>query len=331
MTSDTTVRFSREGNTLTLYHPLIAAEWRWNDQGRIDFTRFDHTATGASWLTTEPPEPLFQLGVDGYGGNVHHFGPNRAVSAGEIVDVQVNTVEPRGCTGASITIDLATAPQGAGDEWHPAPLTVTWHVQAHPDHPVIRQWFEVTNTADETLTITRLPVLLATLAGTSAGLTAHSGLDRRQRLREGEGSDWLTWNVLPLGPGVTGSFESGYRRTATWLGLTSAEGGAGLFAGWESNAAGRCEYGDLHGFGDCGIDVWLEPQYRLDPGATLTGPAAFLGAADGDLDELSYRCHRFVEDVIARPMPDDERFPYIAFNSWGYGDRIDDASMRRCF
>jgi alpha-galactosidase len=30
-------------------------------------------------------------------------------------------------------------------------------------------------------------------------------------------------------------------------------------------------------------------------------------------------------------MPRDERFPYVAFNSWGYGDRIDDASMRRCF
>ncbi len=327
------VCFVHAGNTLTLHHPLIEAAWQWSEHGRIDFSRFDHTASGRSWLTSEPPEPFFLLGVDGFGGRYHHFGPNRAVSAGTIVDVQVNRVEQRGCTGASITIDLSDATPGLdhGDPtWRPAPVLVTWHVQAHPDHPVIRQWFDITNTGGEPVTITRLPVLLATLDGTSAGLTAHSGLDRRQRLRVGEGSDWITWSSLPLGPGVTGSFESGYRRTATWLGLTRDDGG-GLFAGWESNAAVHCEYGDLHGMGECGVDLWLEPQYRLQPGATLNGPVAFLGAADGDLDEVSYRTHRFVEDVVALPIPGDERFPYVAFNSWGYGDRIDDASMRRCF
>jgi alpha-galactosidase len=113
------------------------------------------------------------------------------------------------------------------------------------------------------------------------------------------------------------------------LGLTT-EDGPGLFAGWETNSRAFCDYGDLHGTGECAVDVWLEPNYRLSPGSTLVGPAGFLGAVEGDLDEVSYRTHRFVEDVIARPV-DDPRFPYAAFNSWGYGPDIDDASMRVCF
>ncbi len=327
-----------DARTLTLTHPLIDAEWRWNERGRVDFARFDHRLSGKSWLADEPVDPLFLLGVAGYGDRFHTFDDHRTVFFGTIGDVQVNGAAPRGCIESSLTIDLSREPEVAErppiyDDtpraFHPVPVRVTWHIQVHPDHAVLRQWFEVTNTGDEDLTITRLPVLIADLKGGSAGLTAHSGLDRTHRFRKQEGADWFTWRTLPLAPGVTDRIESGHRQAATWLGLTT-DTGPGLFLGWEANARANCDYGDLHGTGACSLDVWLEPEYRLAPGQTLTGPAAFLGAADGDLDEVSYRTHRFVEDVIAMPVA-DERFPYVTFNSWGYGDRIDDASMRRCF
>ena len=327
-----------EARTLTLSHPLISAAWSWTDRGRIDFRRFDHLPSGASWLADEQHDPLFLLGVAGYGERFHTFDDHRAVCFGTIGEARIDEDAPRGCVQASLAIDLSREPASAElppvhDDtpraFHPVPATVTWHIQSHSDHAAIRQWFEVTNTGDETLTITRLPVLLAGLRGSAASLTTHSGLDRKHRFRKQEGADWFTWQTLPLGPGVTGTIESGHRRAATWLGLTT-EDGPGLFVGWEANTRATCDYGDLHGTGACGIDVWLEPAYRLDPGQTLTGPAAFLGAADGDLDELSYRTHRFVEDVIAMPVA-DQRFPYVAFNSWGYGPKIDDASMRACF
>lgn len=334
------VRFAHdpERRTLTLVHPLVAAEWRWDERGRIDFTRFDHLPSGTSWLAEPQPDPLFLLGVAGYGDRFHTFDDHRAVFFGTVGDVRVNEPADRGCVGASLTIDLAMRPQAAEDPpiyddtpraYHPVPVRVTWHVQAHPAHAVVRQWFEVTNTGDAEVTITRLPILVAGLRGTSATLTAHSGLDRMHRFRKQEGADWFSWRTLPLAPGVVDRIESGHRKAATWLGLTT-EAGPGLFAGWEVNARAFCDYGDLHGTGSCGIDISLEPAYRLAPGQVLTGPAAFLGAADGDVDEISYRTHRFVEDVIARPVA-DPRFPYVAFNSWGYGPRIDDASMRRCF
>jgi hypothetical protein len=335
-----TVAFTHDEDTrsLVLTHPSLRAAWRWNERGRIDFSHLDDLRTGTSWLADEPHNPLFLLGVAGYGDRFHTFDDHRAVFFGTIGDVRVNQPAPRGCVGATLTIDLSRPPEVAETPpihddtpraFHAVPVTVTWHVQAHADHAVVRQWFEVTNTGDEDVTITRLPVLLAGLRGSAAALTAHSGLDRKHRFRKQEGADWFTWQTLPLGPGVVGTIESGHRRAATWLGLT-ADAGSGLFAGWEANTRATCEYGDLHGTGACGIDVWLELEYRLAPGQTLTGPVGFLGVTNGDLDEISYRTHRFVEDVIAKPVA-DPRFPYVAFNSWGYGPNIDDASMRQCF
>ena len=307
-----------ERRTLTLDHPQITARWSWSETGRINFDRFDHLTSGKSWIAPTPDDPIFVLQVHGIGHQYHPFDVHRELFVGEVVAVAVDEVRPRGCIGASITLELSQAS-----------IRVTFRVEAHPDHAMIRQWFEFENIGEESLTITRLPIFLANLAGTSAGLTAHSGLDRRHRFRKEEGADWFTWNSLPLGPGVAEIIRTGHRNAATWLGLTS-EDGPGLFIGWEANTATVCSYGDIHGTGSSAIDVWLEPEYVLQPGATLNSPAGFLGATEGDLDELSYRTYRFAEAVIAREV-EDERFPYVAFNSWGYGAKIDESSMRVCF
>ena len=334
------IRFihNEDDRTLALEHPLISARWSWDDQGRISFDRLIHEEPGTSWLMETPDDPLYLLGVEGHGARFNAFDAYRPVHRGDIAEVRINEPGERGCVSASLRISLDREPAGAeptpvADDraypFHAVPLEITWTVHAHPDHAVLRQWFAITNVGNTPLTITRLPLLLANLQGTSARLTAHSGLDRRHRLRKQEGADWFTWQTLPLGPGVVNSIRSGHRREATWLGLTTDDG-PGLFLGWEANTQATCDYGDLHGTGNCTLDVSIEPRYVLQPGATLTGPPAFLGCANGDLDEVSYRTQRFVEAVIAQPV-DDERFPFVAFNSWGYGAEIDDASMRQCF
>lgn len=320
MVHSPSVNFAYEENNrmLTLDHPLMTAAWSWSDDHGIRFDQLFHEPSGTSWISSSRADPLFLLGVVGYGEKNNAFDKHHEMRSGKVTSVRVNETAERGCIGASL--DIAMSEVSA---------KVTWHVQAHPHHAVLRQWFEITNTGGEVLTITRLPILLATLTGTAAGFTAYSGLERRHWFRKQEWPDWFTWQSLRLHPGVASTIHSGYRQEATWLGLLS-EGGPGIFVGWESNAAATCDYGDLHGSGNCSIDVYLNPEYALEPGETLTGPAAFLGASDGDLDELCFRSHRFVEEVVAKPV-DDERFPYVAFNSWGYGPDIDDASMRVCF
>lgn len=221
--------------------------------------------------------------------------------------------------GAQVTV----AVRSAG-----LPILARWTMQAFDEHATVRQWVELT--ASEHTTVERLPVFAASFGTAANGLEAHCGLDRRPYRGAGRGrADWYTWRSVPLGPGVVDAVRSGHRREATWLGMVAPGGGPGIYLGWESNAQATCEFGDLTGDGRVGVDCALYPSYRLEAGATLTGPAGFVGLAHGDLDELSYRCHRFVDDVLARRV-DDSRFPYVEFNSWGYGADIDADGMRQC-
>ena len=116
------------------------------------------------------------------------------------------------------------------------PIELTWHIQAFPNHAVIRQWAEIRNTGSSPLTLDEVPILRFVLGRAPAELTADYGLERI-RYRDGRGrADWHTWNTQTLRAGNRIQIHSGYTRNATWLGLTSASDGPGLFAGWESNA-----------------------------------------------------------------------------------------------
>jgi alpha-galactosidase len=42
-----------------------------------------------------------------------------------------------------------------------------------------------------------------------------------------------------------------------------------------------------------------------------------------------YRTQRFAEAVLAKPAPDPENFPYVAWDSFGYDTKVDEATLRR--
>ncbi len=149
------------------------------------------------------------------------------------------------------------------------------------------------------------------------------------------------WSVLPparnfevsrtpLENGQPVTLQSGAGQPeCTWL-ATRAENGRGLFAGWEFDGRVRAtvrydsdsrqlnlaaEISDLH--------------HPLNPGDEFQIPPAFLGVYRGDWDEPGFRTQRFVEDVLAKPSPDKTRFPYVVWDSWGYGEDIDERLLRR--
>lgn len=306
---------------LMLAHPLIQAAWTWDAQGHIHATHLSHVPTSTEWI-----DPTFRSQLYRPWFRTTESGTRDAeslLSGPSHPDLQppTTTVEPDG--RAHATWQMTPTDQ---------PLGLTWHLEAFPDHAVIRQWVEIINNGSETVAIPDLPVFFWVFGAGPRPLTAHSGLERRHYRGRDEWPDWFTWNTQELSTGAVGRVHSGYRRAATWLALTSPNDGPGLVVGWESNAQATCNYGDLNGDGSLILDCALHPDYQLAPGQTLTGPAGFTLLAAGDLDELSYRCHRFVDEVLAwRAEEQDERFPHVTFNSWGYGADIDDASMRRCF
>jgi alpha-galactosidase len=308
-----TFGFSTADGQLTLRHPQLLSEWSWND-GRITWDRLNQTPTATSWLDAVATSPLFVLGFkDGRGEHL-----DVGLIAGLIGEP---VIELRADGSAEAILEFALSDSS---------LTLTWHVEGRPEHAVIRQWFVVTNGGDAPVTITRLPVLTAALGRPAGNSRAHCGLKRTSYQRRNEWPDWFTWRSVELRPGVADAVHSGYRQEATWLGITTAGDGPGLYVGWEANTAATCALGDLHGDGAIWLECFLEPAYILQPGQTLTGPGGFIGLAAGDLDEISYRCQRFVDETLAW-RAEDVRFPFVEFNSWGYGAEIDDASMRRCF
>lgn len=48
-----------------------------------------------------------------------------------------------------------------------------------------------------------------------------------------------------------------------------------------------------------------------------------------DFDEAGYRTQQFSEAILAKPAPDANAFPYVAWDSWGYGNTIDEGTLRQ--
>ncbi len=309
--------FDEVTGSLKMDNGLIYVEWHISERGEVicSSLRPSNADPSQSWLDTSISSPLYELEYRG------------GATSGQ------NVLVPLGCerlVGQINTANLYDGTDVAAINFSPAdaPLKVTWCLRCHPNHAVLRQWFELTNTSDYPIVIERLPVFTYVLRAPSRRLRAYCGLGR-ERSREGRWADWHTWRWIELGPGVKEAVHSGYRKEATWLGLITPDIGPGIYFGWESNAEAICEFGDVYGDGAVWVECYLRPEYRLEPGETLKGPAGFVGLADGDLDELAHRCQRYVEEVIARQV-EDEKFPYVAFNSWGYGTDIDEESVLRC-
>jgi alpha-galactosidase len=147
---------------------------------------------------------------------------------------------------------------------------------------------------------------------------------------------WFAPHEVDLAKNDSIEFDTGHWRAATWLQVerkNMRQLGPGkdtlattiptadnaiLVLGWETYAAAQCRIDRNRT-----AQVVIHPRVALEPGKTFSAPWTFIGACKGDRDEGCYRTQRFVEEHIAWPAPDD-RFPYLMFNSWGYGTQIDE-------
>jgi hypothetical protein len=104
----------------------------------------------------------------------------------------------------------------------------------------------------------------------------------------------------------------------------------GLIAGWEFD--GRAEAWARYRGSDGRLELaaLIQDLNRyVVPGKEFQVPPAFIGVFRGDWDEAAFRTQRFVESVLAKPMPEDGKFPYVAWDSWGYETSINESLLRR--
>ena len=66
--------------------------------------------------------------------------------------------------------------------------------------------------------------------------------------------------------------------------------------------------------------------HPLRPGEPFEAPAFFVGCYNGDWDEAGFVTQRFAEAHVHPPLP-DERYPWVQYDSWKYGQAIDEAQQ----
>jgi alpha-galactosidase len=70
-----------------------------------------------------------------------------------------------------------------------------------------------------------------------------------------------------------------------------------------------------------------ELHHRVEPGDDFQVPRAFIALYQGGPDDAGWVTQRFVEEVLAKPVQ-DPRFPYVSWDSWAYGQAIDEKRLR---
>ncbi|MBI4910292.1 MAG: alpha-galactosidase [Acidobacteria bacterium] len=104
----------------------------------------------------------------------------------------------------------------------------------------------------------------------------------------------------------------------------------GLVAGWEFDGRAEATAQRIADEGRLRLSAQVSDLNRLlAPGDEFQVPAGFIGLFHGNWDEAGFRTQRFVEAVLAKPLPDTAKFPYVVWDSWAYQTRINEALLRR--
>lgn len=202
----------------------------------------------------------------------------------------------------------------------------TFSVDVYDDQPVIRYRVRYRNLSGSATFLTSLNMLPWTLADGRRRFTA---LRVNQWSIDSRPEDFEPIQTLLDSGGTPVQLTSGaHGDQCGWLAVRDGET-RGLFAGWEFD--GRAKASLKHVGGDGYLELSasiLDLHHPVAPGEEFVGPASFIGLFHGDFDEAGYRTQRYVESIIAKPIPDSS-FPYVSWDSWGYEDKIDEVTLRR--
>lgn len=100
----------------------------------------------------------------------------------------------------------------------------------------------------------------------------------------------------------------------------------GLFAGLEFD--GRAQLTLERAGGDGSLRLYANVpglHHPIEAREVFTLPGAFLGPFQGEWDDAGYQTQRFTEAVLAPPAPLD--FPWVSWDSWGYGFDINEGIL----
>ena len=176
----------------------------------------------------------------------------------------------------------------------------------------------ISNTGSQPVFIEEVAILRLALARPLSDMVGAYGFER---LPQEQFPQWFGLHAFEAAAGEV-AFETGRYKSATWLALRQTSADKGLIIGWATDTPTQCKMAGPH------VEVTMKPSTFLTPGETMVLPDYYVCTYDGDFDDGCFKMHRFVEQNVAWPLPDNN-FPYLMFNSWGYGTAIDDPLARK--
>jgi hypothetical protein len=289
----------------TLGNGLVEAVFQLTPGGYFQFRRFKLLRNGDTWAAPEngPVSPIqLQVGSS-------YFDANTVFS---LISQSAQEI-PR--EGYRETIVLEDA-EGLG--------RIRVELEMYANQPVLRSSISFQNKQAVPVIVTNadmLPLLLA-----DAGQTYQSF--RVNQFAGGGVVANFEFFAETLSRDNLVVIDSGaYATQCAWLALRD-QNNRGLFAGWEFDGRAWTTVQHAPDEGLLRLSSVIESLNRpLNPGEEFAVPPAFIGAFHGDWDEAGYRTQRFVEAAIAMPAP-ESRFPYVAWDSWGYGEEVDEETLR---
>ncbi len=202
-------------------------------------------------------------------------------------------------------------------------LSMSLRFDIHSGQPVLRHQAKITNRLARPLQVRKVNFLAWEFADEAERMDAFAVHQWVLVPREAN-FEPVEMPLRAGGPGMVLSTGSGGAHCA-WLAVKDSKQ-RGVFAGLEFN--GRAEFAVRQGNDRV---TWSAQVMKLDhplpAGESMTLPAAFVGVFHGDWDEAGYRTQRYVEAAVAPALPDGG-FPYVAWDSWGYLEEIDEGILR---
>ena len=204
---------------------------------------------------------------------------------------------------------------------------ITLVLDIYDNQPVLRYHARFHNLGSSTLFATYADMLSWNFGDLGKRYTA---MRVNQWSVEGVPSDFDQSQTLLDTNGTSLDVYSGaHEQQCGWLAVRDTDQ-RGLFFGWEFDGRSKTTIKQDGTSGSLALSSSvLNLNHPVDPGAGFSVPTAFIGTFHGDFDEAGYRTQRFVESVLAKQPPDPSAFPYVAWDSWGYEDQIDEATLRR--
>lgn len=300
--------FNAATNTWTVNSGVIEASFRLTPEGSFLTQYFADLQTGNVWQTSATqPSSLIHLQT-----STDVFDSHRQYT---LLDHYQQPLTPSGVRQYIVLLDNNSAAQ----------ITVT--VDVYDNQPVLRYSLRFRNLTAAPVYVTSADMLPFTFADNGMRYTAFRV---NQWSMSGLPSDFEPMQTLlePAGEAVEVS-SGAHGQQCGWLAVRDSNM-RGLFAGWEFD--GRSKTTVLQqsnqGYLQFNSSI-LDLNHPVDPMSDFQVPYGFIGSFQGEFDEAGYRTQRFVESVLAKPMPDPTIFPYVAWDSWAFQQKFDENTLKQ--